>query len=166
MKTLVLVRHAKSDWDDANMADVDRPLNPRGQRDAANMAQWLATNCPGADLWLSSAATRTRQTTEIMLQGLPNQRGLVKYTDRLYLASSTAIAAEIKQQSDVHQHMVLVGHNPGIALLAGDLVGDITERHIDMPTATAVVLTLDMPSWAELSASAVQTWQMQTPKLL
>lgn len=137
--TLCLMRHAKSDWDDPNLADHDRPLNRRGQRDAARMARWLAAHGRLPEVILGSTATRVRQTIDGLLS-VWNHQPLVLLSGSLYLAAPETILEHIVCESITptgrRPHMAMViAHNPGIERLAGQLAG----LPVRMPTAAVAI---------------------------
>jgi len=148
MKTLLVLRHAKSSWKDSSLADFDRPLNDRGKRAADVIGSFLGKEklCP--DLVLSSTAARARETIGLVLESA-RLVVEVRYDQRLYLASAERLA-EIVSQIDEHRSQVmLVGHNPGMEELLPRLTG-VTER---MPTAALAKITLDVEKWSEVSSA-------------
>jgi phosphohistidine phosphatase len=141
-RTLILLRHAKSDWS-GDESDIDRPLAPRGRRQAPDAGRWLAGNIPGIDLAVVSPASRARATWDLAAAELgappPN-----RVDDRVYAASERELLALVRQLPDDVWTVVLVGHNPGLEDLASTLVGESTP----MPTCTLAVVTLS-GSWSE-----------------
>lgn len=121
MRQLLLLRHAKSSWDDRDLPDHDRPLNPRGKQAAGAMRGAMANLglCP--DLVLVSTARRTRETAAA-LEPWP-ETPLVELMDSLYLASAPALLAALQAVAETVRSVLLVGHNPGLHELAVKLVG-------------------------------------------
>jgi phosphohistidine phosphatase len=143
---LVLVRHAKSSWDDPNLADHDRPLAPRGEKALRRMRQHLEELGIRPDLVLCSSARRTKAT----LQGIEKAFGhhaVVEVEDRLYAADARELLARLHSIGDDVGIALMVGHNPGIAdlidlLVARDDAGPGAE---DVPTGAIAVVSLAAP---------------------
>jgi phosphohistidine phosphatase len=135
-RTLVLLRHAKSDWSTGG-ADVDRPLADRGRRQAPEAGRWLAAHLTRIDLAVVSPATRARSTWELVAAELElPPRALVD--DRVYAASDDELLDVVRDLPGNAETVVLVGHNPGIEELAALLTGDTPA----MPTSAVAVLSL------------------------
>ena len=134
-RTLVLLRHAKSDWSGTE-ADIHRPLAPRGRRQAPEAGRWLAANLDHIDLAVVSAATRARQTWDLAAAELKTDPATV-LDDRVYAASERQLIAVVRELSLDVDTVVMVGHNPGLEDLAFALSGE----SISMPTSAIAVLT-------------------------
>lgn len=147
--TLILIRHAKSGWDDPTLDDHDRTLTDRGQRDARRIGAWLAAEGYIPDLILSSDATRTGQTVAGLLETL-GQRPPVDYTHALYHAGPSAMLALIGRQTV--PTLALCAHNPGIGELAERLVATppAHPRFADYPTAATTVIRFDATQWRDI----------------
>ena len=145
MKSLLLLRHAKSSWADPGMPDFDRPLSDRGKRDAPHVGQILLQRGLQPDLILSSSAKRARKTAQKVLDasGLDVELRLV---EEFYLARPDAYVAMLRTLSDDTQRVLVVGHNPGLE----DLLELLTGRHLHMPTAALAHLRLPIDSWSDL----------------
>jgi len=146
MKTLLLMRHAKSSWDNNELSDFDRPLNSRGRRDAPRMGQLLAQEDLTPDLIVTSAARRAATTAELVALAA-GYGGDIHYTRELYLADTDTyleLAREIA--SDVNG-LLLVGHNPDMEALVSLLAGH-EER---MPTAALAHFRLAIDHWSALT---------------
>ncbi len=142
MKTLLLMRHAKSSWSDESLPDHDRPLNDRGLRDAPNMAKWLAKTLQTPELIISSTATRARSTAEQMLESRHIDCPLL-IDRRLYHASGhemTEVAREVDNEVDC---LMLIAHNPGMQQFASSF-GD---GYFLFPTAAVAVIELPIDDW-------------------
>jgi phosphohistidine phosphatase len=141
-KTLLLMRHAKSDWNDATLSDFERPLNPRGRRSAPLMAEWLTEHDLVPDLVLSSTACRARETAEIVTQTL-QYRGPMQWSERLYHAPPAILIESIEQVSSQHNCLLLVAHNPGLE----SLVSSLGETFSAMPTAAIAWFEFESETW-------------------
>ena len=144
MKSLILVRHAKSSWAEAGQADYDRPLNDRGKRDAPRLGEVLFRRGLRPDLMLSSSAKRAQKTAKKMLaaSGLEMELRLI---DALYLAPPKAYTHELEQLPDHVNQVLVVGHNPGLE----ELLESLTGRQQHMPTAALALIELPIDSWPE-----------------
>jgi phosphohistidine phosphatase len=146
MKTLYLVRHAKSSWDDPSLADHDRPLNERGQRDVVTMGQRLVQRGVKPDVLLSSPATRALTTAEHLAKAMGIKRKEIVVVDRLYEASPDVLLSVIQGLGDKPERVMLVAHNPGLAELAHHLASEIT----DMPTCAIAEFAFAGASWSDI----------------
>lgn len=144
--TLILFRHAKSDWSTGE-DDFDRPLNPRGHRQAPEAGRWLADNIDAIDLAIVSPANRARTTWELASAEL-SQLPQTLIDDRLYGASVTGLLTIVRELPEDARTAVLVGHNPGFE----DLASFLTNTSVSMPTSAIAVLESDVP-WASASES-------------
>jgi len=144
MKTLFLVRHAKSSRNDAAMPDKDRPLNDRGKRDAPKMGERLAKRDVKPDLILSSPARRALTTAEIIAKKLDYKRKDIVADDRLYAGEADDLLEVIGELDDKLERVMLFGHNPELTELAHRLSSKITR----MPTCAVAEFTFDAKSWA------------------
>ncbi len=145
MKTLTLIRHAKSSWDDVTLTDSQRPLNRRGERDAPKMADRLAARGFKPDLIVASPAVRASTTADIVASKLQYPREKIVREASLYLASLDELLDITASQDDSLSHLVLVGHNPGLTLYANQLVPGVTNN---VPTMGVVSVSLDRDDWA------------------
>lgn len=145
MKTLLLLRHAKSSWADENMADFDRPLNERGEKDAPRMGKLLRQKELVPDLIITSAAKRAAATAERVAQ-TAGYEGEIRRDEHLYLAEPGEYVAVARQVGDAVNCLLLVGHNPGIEELVEWLSGQ-AER---MPTAALACFQLPIDHWRDL----------------
>ena len=153
MKTLTLLRHAKSDWTDAVTRDFDRPLNERGKRAARTMGAHMAAEKLVFDRVLASPAVRVKDTLGEIERGYG--RALSRHYDQtIYLASSATLLEIVRATDDTVDRLLLVGHNPGLEDLALELAAgdaDSPLRHeveIKYPTATLAEIALDADSWS------------------
>lgn len=149
MKTLTLVRHAKSSWGDPALADRDRPLNERGLRDVATMGQRLAQRGVKPDVLLASPATRTLTTAEHLAKALGLRHKDIVVNERLYAASASELLGVIAELGDGPERVMLVAHNPGLTDLARRFASEI--KH--MPTCAVAELTFDVESWDDVATA-------------
>lgn len=163
MGILVLMRHAKSDYPDG-VADHDRPLAPRGIREAGLAGQWLRENVPDIDAVLCSTATRTRATLERTGIG-----AAVRYRDTLYDASPGAVLAEINGVGDQVDTLMVLGHEPTTSAVALGLAGPGSDRQAltgiraKFPTSAIAVLHLD-GGWAGLEPGGARLVAFHVPR--
>jgi phosphohistidine phosphatase len=155
MKTLVLMRHAKSAWDNADLPDIDRPLSPRGQKAAPLMGERLKKAGYAPDIILCSAAKRTRETLDLMAFALP-KKAKVQHLKELYMAVPREMLNVVAKSPDSAETVMLIGHNPGMGSLAAWLAGDgdselLGKIRRKFPTAAIAVLTFDVAHWSEIA---------------
>jgi len=145
MRELMLLRHAKSAWDDPLADDFDRALNDRGRKAATAMGDWIRRNDLEPDQVLCSAAARTVETWERMML-----EAEAKFSPGLYHAGADAMFAALQGASG--ERVMLVGHNPGIAALAALLVQNAPphDRFGDYPTASLLVARFEIDDWKKL----------------
>lgn len=149
MKTLILIRHAKSDWSNAGLSDFDRPLNHRGKQDAPMMGQRLHQRDIQIDFFVSSTARRAMQTTQLLTEAIGYSPDDIIWQPDLYLASPREILHVIHQTEDSCQTLALLAHNPGITTLANYLCPEA--RIANVPTCGVVILEFDIDSWEALN---------------
>ena len=142
MKTLFLLRHAKSDWKDATLPDFERPLNGRGLKAAPLIGRYLRRRKIQPDLILSSPAERARQTTALVMEAASITAEL-RYDERIYEASASRLLEIISQIEESANVVLLVGHNPGLAELLAGLTGETQS----LPTAALAKLNLEIDKW-------------------
>ena len=161
MKTLVIVRHAKSSWEDPYLSDHQRPLAKRGLRDAPVMGARLAEWGPPVDRVISSSAVRALSTAELVTQemGLPWDE--IQIEDALYHATEEEMIDLINEQEDYLDGLMLFGHNPGMTYL----VNDLSDLDLDnLPTCGVVVLQFDIESWSEIGQVGAVSAEYDIPK--
>lgn len=155
MTTLVLVRHAKSDWGSEVVADHDRPLNNRGMHDAPKMAARLAESGFVPDVILSSTALRARTTAAFFAAALGVE---LELQDRLYGASSRVLTAAAVEAGA--PAVLIVAHDPGLSILASDLAPGISA----MPTCAVARFDWETDDWNVATAIDPTTWSFATPR--
>jgi len=146
MKTLLLMRHAKSSWDEAGLADFDRPLNDRGRRAAPFMGEVLRREGLVPDVIVSSPAERARQTTDSVVAAGDFDRRIV-FDENIYEASANALRQVAERLEESAGSAMLVGHNPGMEDFIRYLTGEIEP----MPTAAVAVISLEVETWADVT---------------
>lgn len=161
MKRLTLIRHGKSSWDDATLADFDRPLNTRGLRDAPLMGERLALEGLTPELILTSPACRTFDTAQLMAHKVSYPAEQIHTEKHLYLGSVADITAVLHLQDNHVDHIWLVGHNPDLM----DFINHFADRPIPkLPTAGVCSLTFDENSWQRLFPGRGRRTFYDTPK--
>ena len=161
MKTLYLVRHAKSDWSDQSLADFDRPLNKRGKKDAPFMGMVLKEKEVAPDIIISSPAKRAKKTALEIAETLNYPSKKIAFEEKLYDASSNDILRVVKNIDEKLLIAMIFGHNPGITLLNNF----ISNNYIDnIPTTGIVALSLDV-KWSEVDKFSCKQLFFEYPKL-
>lgn len=146
---LILIRHGKSSWDDPFADDHARVLNERGIASAKAIGGWLADHGYLPELVLCSDAARTQQTADLILPALTPTPKL-RLSPRLYHAAPETMMDRIKQETA--QTIAVIGHNPGIGMVANALVKDAPQHHrfSDYPTCAVTVIDFDAAQWADI----------------
>jgi phosphohistidine phosphatase len=152
MKTLLLMRHAKSSWDLPQQKDFDRPLNERGRKAAPLMGRYLRRQKMRPDLVLCSPAERARQTAELFITAahLTNE---LRFDERIYDASADNLLQVVAQVEDEARAVLVIGHNPGM-------------EELILPTAALAVIELNIERWADARAMSGQLVWLKRPKEL
>jgi phosphohistidine phosphatase len=179
MKTLLLLRHAKSSWEDRSLSDHDRPLNERGERDAPRMGRLLREQGLWPDLILSSTARRARRTAELLVadpdedtpgedtpgentpdEDTPGGDTEIRYLSELYLAEPEDYLAAVRRAGGEAESVLVVGHNPGLEMLLQGLTG---EWH-RLPTAALARIDLPIEAWTDLEPGGGELAGLWRPK--
>jgi phosphohistidine phosphatase len=161
VKTLLLMRHAKSSWDDATLRDFDRPLAERGRRDAPRMARALLALDSAPDLIVSSPATRARETIEAVIREGQFTAPL-DFDGAIYDASSAALIEVVRRLPDERHRVLVVGHNPGCE----DLLTRLTTERGRMPTAAIACIEFQVDHWSDIEDGQGKLVWLLTPKQL
>ena len=153
MKTVCLLRHAKSSWADSTLSDHDRPLNGRGEDAAPRVGAYMREAGCLPDLVLCSTSTRTRQTLDAVLSEWEAEPA-IEFEEGLYLAGPGDMLELVQSVDDTVESVLLVGHNPGTGILAAALSGDGPEESIHLmrakcPTAGLAIIELSVDRWKE-----------------
>jgi len=160
MKQLILIRHAKSSWDDLSARDFDRDLSERGRCDAPNMGRRLADRGLVPDGFVISSSQRTRSTAYLMAEQFDFPTEEIELKNELYLASPSTMLKLIRRTPDHVQRLALLAHNPGITELANQLARTCIDN---IPTCGVVTLEMSVESWSE-AGSRTQLLDFDYPK--
>ena len=160
MRTLLLLRHAKSASNDATLADFERPLAPEGERISSIIGEFLINTIGLPDLVLCSAATRARQTWEQVSDSYAHEI-TIQISRDLYLASVEGLLDAIRQTPGQVKRLLVVGHNPGLHQLAIQLVGagdsQLRIRLADrFPTGAIAEIALDVDEWSDVATGDIR----------
>ena len=159
MKKLYILRHAKSSWDQSELADFDRALNHRGLVAAPFMGELIARKEYLPDLIISSPAKRARQTAVIVKES-SGANAELKFDERIYEASPQALRQIVSELEEETNSVMLVGHNPGIE----GFIRFLTGSQEPMPTAAFASITLNIDKWSDLSTDCGHIAEIIRPK--
>ncbi|MFN3747321.1 MAG: SixA phosphatase family protein [Sphingorhabdus sp.] len=168
-KTLYLLRHAKSGWDDPVARDFDRPLNKRGEKAARTIGQWMAANGVTFEQVIASPAVRVIDTLDGVWAGY-GRKMEPTWDRRVYLASSATLLDVLREVSDDHDSVMMVGHNPGMEDVVIDLVPDDgssplrEEVEVKYPTAALAQLEIDIGSWGDIGKPVAHLKRFVRPR--
>jgi len=161
MKHLLLVRHAKSSWDDFSIKDFDRPLNERGKKDAPMMAKRLLKRDIMIDAFISSPAKRARKTAEAFVKEYKSNKDQLIFLDDLYLAGPSAFAEVIKNTNDRYHTIAIFSHNEGITQFANSLTDTRTDN---IPTSGVFAVKVKSKHWSDFADVKKDFWFFDYPK--
>ncbi len=161
MRTLTLVRHAKSSWKDASLRDRERPLSKRGERDAPVMAQRIAAAGIRPSLIISSPAVRAWTTAKIVAAEIGYPIEFMQRENDLYLASLDRLLDIVAAQDPGFNNLMLFGHNPGLTDFANYLCPGVTDN---VPTAGLLAVEFDTEDWLLYEKPEVQVLRYDYPK--
>jgi len=168
MHTLYLLRHAKSSWSDPTLPDQERPLAPRGRRDAKRVAKHLVRLGIEPDLVLCSSVRRTRETLELVRPAFGATTSVVLEAE-LYAATADELLERLHAVPDEVASVLLVGHNPGLqelALLLTSAGAELSQLEAKLPTAALATLAVAKATWRELSQGDAVLAALVAPKQL
>jgi len=148
MKYILLLRHAKSSWKDLSLSDHNRPLNKRGKRTAPIMGQRLSIKEHQPQYVISSTAKRALDTACIVTNEIGFNLDKIETKSRLFHAWPDDICEVIAQCDDSFDKLMVVGHNPGVTMLANELLK--SNKFNNIPTAGLVTISLDINNWQEI----------------
>lgn len=161
MKTLLLVRHAKSSWDDPSLSDFDRPLNERGKRDAPVMVHRLLDAKVKIDAFISSPAKRAGRTARIFAKEYKRKKDEIIYKTELYGAGENEFFEIVSKIDDKFDNVALFSHNPGLT----DFANELTDTKIDnIPTSAVFAIRAEAKSWSEFKNAKKEFWFFDYPK--
>jgi phosphohistidine phosphatase len=161
MKTLYLVRHAKSSWKYPDLDDFERPLNKRGRKSAPLMGNILKKLKVAPDLIISSPATRAAVTARTVADKINYPLEDIRYSDAIYEFSANALIHAIEQIDDAINKAMVVGHNPALTDLANFFGGKPISN---IPTCGVFCVDLDISSWAKISEHCGKLIFFEFPK--
>ena len=164
MKLLLLIRHAKSSWDNAALSDFDRPLNARGIRDADEMAIRLKQKIATIDAFISSPAQRARTTAEKFITAFGTDKNQILFDPGLYLSSESYFGQCISSIDNKFNTVAIFSHNPGIT----DFVNTLTPviKTDNLPTCGIFAVKAATDSWKSFSATSKDFLFFDYPKLV
>ena len=161
MKTVLLIRHAKSSWGDLTLADFDRPLNERGKTDAPKMAKRLYKKDIPIDSFISSPAKRAKKTAKIFAEQYGVEKSDIILVPELYEPTVHAFSNAIAKPPSASSSIALFSHNPGIT----EFVNTLTFTKVDnMPTCSIFAVKADVDSWSDFSEAEKQFYFFEFPK--
>ena len=161
MKTLLLVRHAKSSWDDVMLPDFERNLNERGKRDAPAMAKRIGDRKLEIDAFISSPAKRAKKTAELFMKELKEKDKKLLLVPTLYEATILNFYDAVESIKDKNNVVALFSHNPGVT----DFANRLTEEKInDMPTCGIFAVTINIDKWKDFKDAEKQFLFFDFPK--
>ncbi|MEI9806455.1 MAG: histidine phosphatase family protein [Bacteroidota bacterium] len=161
MKTLLLIRHAKSDWNSPASGDFDRPLNERGKRDAPEMAQRLLGKKISIDAFVSSPAKRAKKTAAIFAKEYKREKDEIVFLEELYTAHADTFYEIVSKLDDRFDSVAIFSHNPGIT----DFANSLTDVRIDnIPTCGIFAIKMNSKSWSEFRKGEKEFWFADYPK--
>ena len=161
MKSIILIRHAKSSWNDASLSDFDRPLNERGKKDAPIMANRLFDNKVKIDVFVSSPAKRAARTARIFAKEYKMGKEDILFMTELYGAGEIEFFQVIEKLSDKYDNVAIFSHNPGLT----DFANQLTDIRIDNISTCGVFAIKSMAKkWSEFGKAENKFWFFDYPK--
>lgn len=166
MKTLYVLRHAKSDWEDESLRDFDRPLNHRGRKAAKAVGHEMRDRGIRPDLIIASPAVRAKETVERVVGGFGEDLRVTE-DRRIYESGTAALLDIVRAAPDDADHVMIVGHNPGfqnlvVALTEPSALREEAEQKF--PTAALAEIRFDVGRWSELSLGTGQLEDLVKPR--
>lgn len=159
-KTLLLLRHAKSDWNDFTLSDRERPLNARGERDAERMSRRWADGRPKPDLIVCSPAARAYETALAVARRIGYKARDIVVDERLYGGSAAEVLEVVGELDDRAERVMLVGHNPEFSDVAQRFCG----APIRMPTCSRAEFEFSASDWASVCGTRPRRARIELPK--
>ena len=161
MKSVILIRHAKSSWDQIGLSDFDRPLNERGKEDAPKMAKRLVEKDVAIDAFISSPAKRAKKTASLFISEYEHAKSEIILVPELYHAGPEAFYTAIANAPADANSIALFSHNPGIT----EFVNQLTDVKIDdMPTCAIFAVKANIKKWSEFRDANKEFWFFDYPK--
>jgi phosphohistidine phosphatase len=165
---VILLRHGKSSWSESTLADIDRPLAPRGERASRKLAKYMRRKGIQPALVLCSPSLRTRQTLEAVESSL-GERYAVEVVPQLYAASEQELLGRLQAVPESVSSVMLVGHNPGLhnlALVLASRGADLAQLEEKFPTGALATLAIHSESWAALGPGDAELVDYVVPRQL
>ncbi len=171
MKTLSILRHAKSSWSDLALPDFERPLAPRGWKAAPLMGRHMRSIGLSPDKVLCSTAVRTRETANLALAEVGARDLPIVYDAAIYEASAPALMERLRRLEPEIDHLLMIGHNPGLQDLILSLTGERLEGPYatiadKLPTGALVVVDLTIDDWSQVGRGCGTVRHFATPRQL
>lgn len=166
MKYILLLRHAKSSWGDPSIDDFDRPLSDRGLNDAPLIGKFLKKTGYKPEYVVSSPAKRAKQTSQLCIEGMKENEGIISWDKSLYFDSHLKYVEAIQQTPDNVERMMIVGHNPLMESTATILSGGRDGTEFRIPTAGLICLESYAAKWADIKPGTCHVKWMMIPKVL
>ncbi len=163
MKQLLICRHAKSSWKDSSLADFDRPLNKRGERNAPRMGKLLVSLDIHPDLIVSSPAKRAKRTALHLAKKLNYPKKRIEYLEAIYNAGPEKLIDCIQSLDDRYGQAIMVGHNTGFTVLA-NILGNLHIQNV--PTCGIVALNFEVDTWQNVKKKKGDLVFFSYPKML
>lgn len=162
MKSLIIIRHAKSSWDITTVDDFDRPLNDRGKNDAPEMAKRLLKEKIKIDAFISSPAKRAKKTAQLFIDEFQRSKDDIIYIPELYNVSSAVLYKVAESIEDKYSSAAIFSHNPGVTDFANSLT---TFKIDDMPTCGIFAIKVHSDKWKDFQNAQKEFWFFNYPKL-
>jgi phosphohistidine phosphatase len=160
-KILLLIRHAKSDWNNASLSDFDRPLNDRGKKDAPVMARRLLDKKIKIDAFLASPAKRAKKTATIFANEYERGKDEIIFKPELYGAAEDVFYDVISKADDEFDSLAIFAHNPGLT----DFANLLTDTRIDnIPTCGIFAVKINSKHWTDFKEAQKEFWFFDSPK--
>jgi phosphohistidine phosphatase len=167
-RTVILLRHGKSSWSDSTLADIDRPLAPRGERALRKLAKYIRRERIRPALVLCSSALRTRQTLEAVEASL-GKRFVVEIVPQLYAASEQELLERLQALPEPVSSVMVIGHNPGLqdlALVLASRGAYLPQLEEKFPTGALATLVVRSASWSALRPGDAELVDYVVPRQL
>ncbi len=167
-RSLLIMRHGKSDWNTGSRSDFERPLAKRGKKAVKRMGQWLIQQELTPDHIISSPANRAQQTAIGICRAIKVAESTINWEPRVYGADIETLLDVLTACPPEKQRVILIGHNPSLEMLVRYLAGETFETsHDNNPMPTAALACLDMPdNWEGLDAGAGKLLSIIYPREL
>lgn len=166
MKYILLLRHAKSSWENPSLSDFDRPLAGRGLKDAPRMGKYLKKIGYRPEYVVSSPAQRAQQTAQLSVEAMKKDESIIKWDEGLYFESALKYIQAVQETPSEVETMMLVGHNPLIESATTTLSGGREGTGVRIPTAGLVCLESYAARWQDIKPGTCHIKWMMIPKVL